>query len=90
MQVAFFPDVVVTVIVELPSAIAFIFPSASTVTFVFSLLFQVSVSVELFGDTVAINFSSLPLSKVISVLFKVTPVAGTGLGVILTVEPVFV
>ena len=85
VQVADFPPAVAVMVAE-PMATAVTFPLESTVALDVLLLVQVTVlSSALSGLTVAVSVSLAPISRVSSVLLRVTEATGTGLTVTLQV-----
>ena len=66
-----------TVIVAVPADFAVTTPFDTVATFVFELLHVTDLFVALLGVTVAVNVSLLPVSIVVDVLFKLTPVTLT-------------
>ena len=71
------PEIVFAVIVAEPSAMAVTTPSADTVATASSLEDQTTLGYAPTGAMVAINVSVEPEFRLIDILFKVTPVAGT-------------
>ena len=83
-------SLLVTLILAVPSAIAFMLPSLSTVATAGVLELHVtSFTVALVGATVAVSFCTAPSSKDTDVLSKVTPVTATFAAVTVTVHSAF-
>jgi hypothetical protein len=71
------PSIVVTVTVALPAVMPVIVPLPDTVTTAgFPLLHNTFLFVASEGSTLANNISELPTTRVVVVLFKMTPVTG--------------